>query len=87
MLLSIIQVLYEVAFAYGNMNHKFYLYTAVPRSVIHTEMSLREVAALSSILSVECTEEAIDASVFSEKVKFPLAHNFMFMFNLEACRC
>lgn len=64
----IIQVLYEVAFAYGNLNHKFYLYTTVPRSIIHSEMSLHEVAALSSILSVECIEEAIDASVFSEKV-------------------
>ena len=63
-----IQVLYEIAFAYGVMESKFHLFSSIPRTLIPQEMSLLDAAAVSSVLSVEHIDEGIDSQEFIQAV-------------------
>ncbi len=62
------QVLYEIVFANGNMTCKFGVFSTHPRTKVSMDMSLEEVAGVSSVLSVECTQEPMDALTFNTEV-------------------
>ena len=61
-------MLYEIAFAFGVMDHAFHLFSIMPRVQIPMDMSLEEAGRISSVLSVECSEQELKIQDFDPEV-------------------
>lgn len=62
--LSLLQVLYEIAFVFGCFETSFSLYTSLPRTRVSEDISVGEVLSLSQVLSAEIEQEPIDIQLF-----------------------
>ena len=59
------QVLYEIATAYGNMTKGFSIHTIIPREVVPTTCTVKDIK--SSVLVVEELENAPDLLTFVQE--------------------
>ena len=63
---DIVQVLYEIATAYGNMTKGFSIHTIIPRELVPTTCRVKDIP--SSVLIVEEVENAPDLLTFVREI-------------------